>query len=82
MSRSRKGAWIEISLHIHLYNKHSVAPARERGLKFSYHKQDSRGIAVAPARERGLKFHTDNSKLVILRRSRKGAWIEMYPAEY
>ena len=37
---------------------------------------------VAPARERGLKFHTDNSKLVILRRSRKGAWIEMYPAEY
>ena len=32
-SRSRKGAWIEIALHVPLRALLSVAPVRERGLK-------------------------------------------------
>ena len=34
--------------------------------------------AVAPARERGLKFQYSVTLWLALRRSREGAWIEIY----
>ena len=34
ISRSRKGAWIEISVAITYLNAKYVAPVRERGLKY------------------------------------------------
>ena len=56
----------------------SVAPARERGLKFSSSEDAYRKDSVAPARERGLKS-SDGVPLKknLPGRSRKGAWIEM-----
>ena len=55
--RSREGAWIEI----YCYGMTSevwttVAPARERGLKYMYKLYSSNHRLVAPARERGLKY--------------------------
>ena len=35
---------------------HSVAPARERGLKWINTRRSGKTRVVAPARERGLKF--------------------------
>ena len=35
-------------------------------------------LAVAPARERGLKLLWGDKALCFPRRSREGAWIEMY----
>ena len=35
--------------------------------------------AVAPARERGLKYSSARRTIQALRRSRKGAWIEIMP---
>ena len=35
-SRSRKGAWIEIALCVAIGAAATVAPVRERGLKFSH----------------------------------------------
>ena len=53
--RSRKGAWIEIYTSTRQNVSFSVAPARERGLKFSVRYALRYNRAVAPARERGLK---------------------------
>ena len=53
--RSREGAWIEIP-HIQSAGViPSVAPARERGLKFDDRLRGKLDNPVAPARERGLK---------------------------
>ena len=38
LSRSRKGAWIEIVFRINIFFCLIVAPARERGLKFQYNE--------------------------------------------
>ena len=53
--RSREGAWIEISNSAADYNAKLVAPARERGLKFTILVILLFLVSVAPARERGLK---------------------------
>ena len=76
-SRSRKGAWIEINrIDVNVIPQ-TVAPARERGLKFFGYDFRSDRRLVAPARERGLKFVTNGITCKVMRRSRKGAWIEI-----
>ena len=54
--RSREGAWIEIDLLLWSVFGLTVAPARERGLKWILHGAKQNLLIVAPARERGLKF--------------------------
>ena len=58
-SRSREGAWIEIAVLFGTDNDMSVAPARERGLKYMIAISDIVMVSVAPARERGLKSAMD-----------------------
>ena len=54
--RSREGAWIEIPTKTAGANgRKTVAPARERGLKYFKTTPFNSGMSVAPARERGLK---------------------------
>ena len=53
--RSREGAWIEIPTIGVSGIMFFVAPARERGLKFSITSLAVIRLLVAPARERGLK---------------------------
>ena len=53
--RSRKGAWIEMSLIGGALSNSAVAPARERGLKCQAFMLQRYYEIVAPARERGLK---------------------------
>ena len=56
LRRSREGAWIEIfKEYLATYRALSVAPARERGLKFASSLLPQIAVLVAPARERGLK---------------------------
>ena len=55
-SRSREGAWIEISNPNYGYPDGIVAPVRERGLKCSPLLERLWPYGVAPVRERGLKF--------------------------
>ena len=55
-SRSREGAWIEITATAAYASALRVAPARERGLKYISAPRIIALILVAPARERGLKF--------------------------
>ena len=77
-SRSRKGAWIEIYKERPAVPVEPVAPARERGLKWKISALTAGYNLVAPARERGLKFVLLNvEQQNTIRRSRKGAWIEM-----
>ena len=57
--------------------KMTVAPARERGLKFEDTIKPDLQVNVAPARERGLKFWRSPTVRKDQRRSREGAWIEM-----
>ena len=54
--RSREGAWIEIlSGQAGISCLLSVAPVRERGLKYPRNKESADLHWVAPVRERGLK---------------------------
>ena len=55
-SRSREGAWIEITAVVCSGLGRQVAPARERGLKCMVTRRARCALQVAPARERGLKF--------------------------
>ena len=56
-----------------------VAPVRERGLKILRLLKSRLILPVAPVRGRGLKLViTKLSAIVLLSRSREGAWIEMY----
>ena len=55
-SRSREGAWIEICVRKIDESNRDVAPARERGLKYTLTAPDLQNLKVAPARERGLKY--------------------------
>ena len=76
--RSREGAWIEMAAGAVAGGISSVAPARERGLKFRLLVLLVAPLAVAPARERGLKSQRRNSGGSSGRcRSREGAWIEI-----
>ena len=77
--RSREGAWIEMTSTSNGWKKTlTVAPARERGLKFQLHLSLHLLLLVAPARERGLKlFAVGISEDTTARRSREGAWIEI-----
>ena len=54
--RSREGAWIEIIKGLQLLYDLSVAPVRERGLKYFNCVNNNTVYRVAPVRERGLKF--------------------------
>ena len=54
-----------------------VAPVRERGLKSQNHGSQLKVVGVAPVRERGLKSGLRARLLLLNRRSRKGAWIEI-----
>ena len=56
MSRSRKGAWIEIGDSGNMSKNRVVAPVRERGLKSHCTERLITNYFVAPVRERGLKF--------------------------
>ena len=56
LGRSREGAWIEIAERHTLRPFTTVAPVRERGLKYPYVKLTGRVGVVAPAKERGLKY--------------------------
>ena len=55
-SRSREGAWIEITSGEVTLTATQVAPARERGLKSAPLQETEVMGKVAPARERGLKY--------------------------
>ena len=55
LGRSRKGAWIEIKKVLGRILKITVAPVRERGLKYRCKQETSLSLKVAPVRERGLK---------------------------
>ena len=55
ISRSRKGAWIEIEQSFTTIASSVVAPVRERGLKSVPPRQAVGNGCVAPVRERGLK---------------------------
>ena len=60
------------------YNHGSVAPVRERGLKFWIVEMAQISYIVAPVRERGLKCCMIRTSIpTATRRSREGAWIEM-----
>ena len=62
-SRSRKGAWIEISKICFAADLVGVAPVRERGLKLLLRLLMIFLLGVAPVRERGLKFFPHNLPL-------------------
>ena len=55
LSRSRKGAWIEIMSYASQSTSCAVAPVRERGLKGLSLVVLCLTLLVAPVRERGLK---------------------------
>ena len=77
LCRSRKGAWIEITTPQGNLAAYGVAPVRERGLKFKKRMEREAMITVAPVRERGLKFEQGSVVVLLVCRSRKGAWIEI-----
>ena len=78
-SRSRKGAWIEITSLFVCTTAPGVAPVRERGLKLNVYLPLPLIKLVAPVRERGLKLPASADIFSwFLRRSRKGAWIEIH----
>ena len=75
--RSREGAWIEIRNRLQTYGQRTVAPARERGLKYcciiiylSFKCRSREGAWIE------IFLHLLVS-LLLGCRSREGAWIEM-----
>ena len=58
-------------------SRHTVAPVRERGLKFDGQQPQFLQLAVAPVRERGLKSLVALKFSILFGRSREGAWIEI-----
>ena len=77
LSRSREGAWIEISLIIKKGKSLSVAPARERGLKSC---GQCLGCRLDSRSREGAWIEICNMCAVCIDingRSREGAWIEM-----
>ena len=76
-SRSREGAWIEISSPYKPPRVFLVAPVRERGLKWGVVSVHRETLHVAPVRERGLKLLCLAGGRQCLCRSREGAWIEI-----
>ena len=77
-SRSREGAWIEIVAVDNNKVGFCVAPVRERGLKFNSRRSKQIITSVAPVRERGLKSAGEQQIQSYRRRSREGAWIEIF----
>ena len=75
--RSREGAWIEICRGTLRYILHSVAPARERGLKSG----EAEHIYLVRSRSREgawIEMVLASAMAIYsLCRSREGAWIEM-----
>ena len=55
----------------------TVAPVRERGLKFNLVAVNGNWPIVAPVRERGLKYAGRGNPHPRASRSREGAWIEI-----
>ena len=78
--RSRKGAWIEITVAVDKSKVGDCAPARERGLK----SRPCTNTILPPIRSRKgawieiLKKQTGKNACM---RSRKGAWIEISMTE-
>ena len=56
LGRSREGAWIEMQNYLKRCRTDTVAPVRERGLKYGRTACVALPYLVAPVRERGLKF--------------------------
>ena len=76
-SRSREGAWIEISLRLELSTTTARRSREGAWIEILGLDVDEENAEVAPARERGLKLVLLIVLPPLLRRSREGAWIEI-----
>ena len=77
VSRSRKGAWIEIDNTGYARQVPRVAPVRERGLKYKWLSAWFNALCHS---RKGAWIEIANAAVLltpIISRSRKGAWIEI-----